>query len=119
MLLTALHTLIIIDRVLPVPVITAQLALAAAEEQRDKNRDEALLQLAIARNELERARELGYAGKDAEYANLNKAINDLERQVKNKENSASGFSALREKLRNFFKRHSEEQKQSASVSAQR
>jgi len=118
-LLIALHTLVIIDRVLPVPVITAQLALAVAEEQRDKNRDEALLQLAIARNELERARELGYAGKDAEYADLNKAITDLEKQVKSKGNSASGFSALKEKLRNFFKRHSEEQKQSAPASGQR
>jgi hypothetical protein len=62
--------------------------------------------LATAKNEIERAKELGYAGNDPEYAALDKTISDLETQLNSDEDTASVFSRLQEKVASFFKRQS-------------
>jgi len=63
--------------------------------------------LALAKDEVERAKELGYAGDDPEYAGLTKMIASLETQLQGRENTASVFASLRGKLSEFFQRQSQ------------
>jgi hypothetical protein len=106
-LLTAVNTLAIVDRVNPLPLVLAGAAVDQAESLREKDKAAAQLLLAVARNEIERAKELGYAGTDAEYASLSKSISTLETQLKGNENTTSVFSSLRGRLSSFFQRQSE------------
>jgi hypothetical protein len=107
---TALNTLVVIDRVAPLPLVLARTAIEQAEALREKDRDGALKLLATARHELERAKALGYAGNDPEYDGLNKAISDLEAQVKGKGDTSGAFARLKERLAGFFKRQSESER---------
>lgn len=107
LLTMALNSLVIVDRVTPLPLALAQAAIDEARSLRDKNREEAMARLETAKRELERAKELGYAGRDPEYATLDKSISDLEKQLKGKDDTASAFSKLTERLSSFFKRESE------------
>jgi hypothetical protein len=107
LLLTALNTLVVIERISPLPLLAAQSAIGEAQALHEKDRDGALKLLAVARNELDRAKELGYAGNDPEYAALNKAISDLEVQLKGHEDATSAFSRLKERMTAFFKRQAE------------
>jgi hypothetical protein len=110
LLLTALNTLVVIDRVIPLPMILAQAAIDEAQALREKDKDEAQRLLSTARNELERARELGYLGDDSEYDALDEAISDLEKQFKGDEDTASAFTRLKERVSAFFKRQSESER---------
>lgn len=106
-LLTALNTLAVIDQVTPLPIAVAQAAIGAAQQLRDKDKDGAQKHLTVARTELERAKELGYSGKDPEYANLDKSIRDLEKQLKGNGDTGSLFASLKEKIASFFGRTSQ------------
>jgi hypothetical protein len=103
-LLTALHTLAVIDRVTPLPLLIAQAAIenAQAESTRDKNAAQA--SLATAKAELERAKELGYAGNDPEYPALKQSVADLSKQLNGGEDTTSAFGKLKERIASFFKR---------------
>jgi len=105
-LLTALNTLTMVDRSDPLPLILASKAIADAQNLRDKNKDMALNLLADAQRQLERAKELGYAGKDPEYTALNKSISDLEKQIKGNGETLQAFSNLKQRLEAFFRRQS-------------
>ena len=107
MLLTALNTLVVVDHVTPVPLVLAQAAVAAAQQLRDKDKAEAQKLLDEAKYEVERAKELGYAGNDPEYAALDKAMSDLQAQLKDGGDTASAFSALKDRVSVFLKRLSE------------
>lgn len=109
-LLAALNTLAIIDRVIPLPIVIAQEAIIDAEGLRDKDKDGAQRLLETARLELERAKLLGYAGNDPEYEALNTAISDIETQLKANGDTASVFSRLKERVAAFFQRQSESEK---------
>ncbi len=61
-----------------------------------------------ARNELMRARQLGYAGKAPEYVSLNEDISKLEKQLRSEEDAGLGFARLREKLASFLKLQSQQ-----------
>ena len=104
---TALNTLVIVDRVKPIPVVLAQAAVIKAEEIGNKNKDEAQRLLEFARNELERAKLLGYMSNDPDYAALSQDITEIETQIKGNGDTASIFSRLKEKIAAFFKRQSE------------
>jgi hypothetical protein len=106
-LLTALNTLAVIDQVTPLPIAVAQAAIDAAQQLRDKDKDGAQKHLALARAELERAKELGYSGKDPEYADLDKSIRDLEKQLKGSGDTGSLFANLKQKIASFFARASQ------------
>ena len=106
-LLTALNTLAVIDQVTPLPIAVAQAAIDAAQQLRDKDKDGAQKHLTLARTELERAKELGYSGKDPEYADLDKSIRDLEKQLKGSGDTGSLFANLKEKIASFFARASQ------------
>ena len=109
-LLTALHTLVVTDHATPLPLVVASAAIDAAQLERDQDKDHAQKLLALAKVELDRAKGLGYAGKDPEYLALNNQISDLEKQLKGKQDTASAFTKLKEKVASFFKRQSESEK---------
>jgi hypothetical protein len=106
-LLTALNTLVVVDRVTPLPLLLAREAInqAQAKSKQDKNAAQTLLE--TAKKEVERSRELGYTGKDQEYVALNNEISNLEKQIKGNEDATAVFSRLKDKLSAFLKRQSE------------
>ncbi|MCU1271353.1 MAG: hypothetical protein JWN74_2647 [Acidobacteriaceae bacterium] len=109
-LLSALNTLVVVDRVTPLPLVLARDAInqAQARSQQDKKAAQALLE--TAKIQVERARELGYAGKDQEYADLNNQISSLEKQIKGNGDATAAFSKLKEKLTAFVKRQSDQKR---------
>jgi hypothetical protein len=113
---TALNTLVAVDRATPLPLEIAQAAITAAQAQADKDKPKAKLLLATAKHEVDRARELGYAGKDPEYAALDTTISNLEKQIDGNQDTASAFSQLKEKFAAFFKRQSETEKKAQLAS---
>jgi hypothetical protein len=109
-LLTALNTLVVVDRVTPLPLILAREAINQAQEKSKQDKNTAQTLLETAKKEVQRAGELGYTGKDQEYAALNNEISSLEKQLNGKEDVAAVFSKLKEKLSAFMKRQSEQQR---------
>jgi YfdX protein len=95
-LLAAFNTLVIVDHVVPLPLILAQAAISAADSQR-QNKDVALPLLNAARNELNRSRALGYRVLDTQ-------ISDLESAINGKRDVTTMFSQLRDKIAAFLKR---------------
>jgi hypothetical protein len=114
---TALATLVAVDKVTPIPLVVAREAVnqAQAEGKNDPNKGRTFLQ--VAKNELQRARELGYAGKDQEYAALNNQIDNLEKQMASHGDTGSFFDQLRERLSAFLNRQS--QQKNGSTQAER
>jgi YfdX protein len=106
MLITALNTLTVVDRVDPLPLLIAQKEINKAESLGDKDKDAALKLLADSRMQLERAKALGYAGKDPEYDALNNSISNLEKQLKGNVNTLRAFTDLRDQFSAFFKKQS-------------
>ncbi len=110
----ALSTLVVTEQSRPIPLINALTELAAAmalaaqgqdqQNQDQQNRDQVLRLLEDARTQLKLARELGYARRDPEYKQLDRAIRDIERQIRAKEKTESPFAKLREKFSSFFNR---------------
>ena len=101
----ALDTLTIITQITPLPILKAQTYLSLAEENHEKEKNKALRYLSKARSELTRAQDLGYVGKDPEYASLAKSIKDLEKEVKGRQSTVSTFfTSLKDKLESFLKR---------------
>lgn len=115
----ALSTLVVTEQSRPIPLINALTELAAAmalaaqgqdqqnqdqQNQDQQNRDQVMRLLEDARTQLKLARELGYARRDPEYKELDRAIRDIERQIRAKEKTESPFAKLREKFSSFFNR---------------
>lgn len=110
----ALSTLVVTEQSRPIPLINALTGLAAAmalaaqgqdqQNQDQQNQDQVLWLLEDARTQLKLARELGYARRDPEYKELDRAIRDIERQIRAKEKTESPFAKLREKFSSFFNR---------------
>ena len=92
------------DQVFPLPLIEAQGAIKAAQAKRDQDKPAARKFLANAKEELDRAKDLGYANKDPEYASLNRSISELDKQLGGTESTSSAFATLREKMNSFFER---------------
>lgn len=105
-LLTALNTLVIVDHVLPLPLVLAQAAIDDANSQR-QNKELVLTLLEAAKNEIIRSRHLGYLGEDAEYKALDDEISSLESAVKGTGNTTSLFAQLRERIAAFINRQKE------------
>ena len=66
--------------------------------------------LETAKKELDRSRELGYAGNDPVYESLNNDISNLEKQLKGGNDTSSVFASLREKLNSFLKQQSQQER---------
>jgi hypothetical protein len=108
----ALGTLVVIDRVTPLPLILTQVAIAAAEDARDRDREAARNLLTVAHNELERALELGYLTDDDEYKTLRRTVSDLEKQLRGNDDTTSAFARLKQRIASFFNRVSDSPKDS-------
>lgn len=109
-LLTALDTLLAVDRVTPLPLVLAREALNAAQakSQNDKATAQTLVQ--TAKSEIERAKELGYAAQAPEYAALSADISSLEKQLRGDSDTSSVFAKLEDKLSGFLKRQSQQER---------
>lgn len=83
-LLTALNTLAVVEKVTPIPVVLARAAMNAAQQETQKDKSVAETLLATAKNQLQRCQDLGYAPDTADYGALNTNIAQLEKQLKGK-----------------------------------
>lgn len=100
----ALSTLVVTEQSRPIPLIFALANLAAATAIAEQDQDNTLKLLKEARTQLKLAKELGYASGDPEYKELERAIKDIERQVRAKERTEGPFAKLRERFSSFFNR---------------
>ncbi len=107
-LLTALRTLVALDRVVPIPLLAARAAIKRAQANRS-DAPTAQQYLHIADHEVDRARYLGYAGSSPEYTALKDEIAKLEKQLKGEEDLSSVFSELGNRLATFLRWQSEHQ----------
>ncbi|WP_342225288.1 YfdX family protein [Rickettsia endosymbiont of Urophora cardui] len=103
----ALVELVSINRTIPLPIIHANIMSKMAEENYKTDKEIALNYLASARDNLERAKELGYTGNDSGYNTLIRSIKDLEKQIKSNKNSDAAFVHLKTELSEFLKRLSD------------
>ena len=103
---TALNTLVAVDNVTPIPLVLARAAIAAAEEQRQKDKKAAQTLLATAKDQLHRCQELGYAANASEYSALNTSIAQLDKELKSNGDTASLFAKLKDELSPLFNRQS-------------
>jgi hypothetical protein len=103
-LLTALNTLVVVDRVTPIPLVVAKAAVTAAQDLRQKDKNTAQSLLEAAKNEVQRAKDLGYESADPEYASLDDQITNLQKQLKGNGETGSVFAQLRNKLDAFLKK---------------
>jgi hypothetical protein len=117
LLLTALTTLVAVDHVTPLPLLLAREALDQAQAQVEEDKTAALELLDKAKDELQRSRELGYAGRDPEYPALKEAISKLEKQLKADEVTAPLFAKLKERLSAFLNRQSELERKERKTAA--
>src|SRR6202140_962725 len=109
-LLTALDTLRAVDRVTPLPLVLAREAIEQAKAKNQSHKTMAQALVKTAKKETERAKELGYAGRDPEYAALNTDISNLEKQLKGNEDATSVFAKLEDRLSAFLKRQSQQER---------
>jgi hypothetical protein len=109
-LLTALNTLAVIDHVTPLPLVLARAAIDQARDQSQKDKNAAQTLLETAKKELQRSKDLGYAGGDPEDTALNSDISNLEKQLKGKEDATSVFAKLEDRFSTFLKRQSERER---------
>lgn len=106
-LTNTLRTLVAVDYVYPVPLLTANTDVSVAEKEQTSDRNGAEQLLADAKLQLDRAEALGYAGKaDSEFAALNKSLSDTQDQLKATKNQVS-FKALKDRLAAFYQRQSQ------------
>jgi hypothetical protein len=95
-------------------MLVAQEAIHKAQTRTQEDKNAAREILEKAELELDLATELGYAGKDPEYAALKNDISNLKKQLKGNEDTSSGFSRLKARLGAFLKRQSEQSASSKS-----
>jgi hypothetical protein len=105
-LLTALNTLAVVEKVTPIPVVLARAAIAAAQDQSQKDKGTAQTLLATAKTQLQRCQELGYAADVPEYGALNTNIAQLEKGLKGNGDTGTLFSKLKDELSSLFNRQS-------------
>jgi hypothetical protein len=109
-LLTALNTLLVVDRVTPLPLVIAREAINSAKAQSQNDKPVAQTLVQTAKNEVERAKELGYAPQAPEYEDLRADISNLEKQLKGNSDAGSMFAKLEDKLSAFMKRQSQQER---------
>jgi hypothetical protein len=109
-LLTALNTLAVVEKVTPIPVVLARAAIDAAQQQSQKDKSAAQTLLATAKNQLQRCQDLGYATDMADYGALNTNIAQLDKQLKGNGDTGELFGKLKDELSSFFNRKSAQER---------
>ena len=107
---TALNTMVAVDKVTPIPLVLARAAIAAAEEQRQKDKNAAQTLLATAKDQLHRCQEQGYAADATEYSALNTSIAQLDKELKGNGDTTSLFARLKDELSPLFNRQSAQER---------
>lgn len=107
---TALNTLVVVDKVTPIPLVLARAAIATAEEQRQKDKNAAQTLLATAKDQLHRCQDLGYAANATEYSALNTSIAQLDKELKGNGDTTSLFAKLKDELSPLFNRQSAQER---------
>jgi hypothetical protein len=107
---TALNTMVTVDKVTPIPLVLARAAIAAAEEQRQKDKNVAQTLLATAKDQLHRCQELGYTANATEYSALNSSIAQLDKELKGSGDTTSLFAKLKDELSPLFNRQSTQER---------
>ena len=101
-LTTALSTLVQDVVVVPIPVVKAQGLIVAASKIAKEDKEQALKHLAQAKEELKKAKILGYVSKsDVTYKDLEKAIEKTEKEIKGKNKAEKLFEELIKKIKSF------------------
>jgi hypothetical protein len=103
-LMTALGTLVAIDNAIPIPLLIARASINEAQTKSETDKNAAQELLVTAKNQLERSRLLGYAGRDPAYTELKDEISKLQKQLKGVEDTTSVFAKLKEKLSGLLNR---------------
>ena len=103
-LLSALNTLVVTDTATPLPLVEAQASIQEAQTKQDKDKPAARALLSIAKQQLDRAQDLGYANKAPEYASLSQSIADLDKRLGGTQSTTSAFASLKDKMTTFFER---------------
>ena len=99
-LMTGFGTTIADTVIIPIPMLTASDAILKASSLDKKNKKEALALLDIAKDELEKAKLLGYTDAyEADYEALTKDIEAIQKEIKGK----NAVEKLYDKLKNSFK----------------
>jgi tetratricopeptide (TPR) repeat protein len=101
-LLTALNTFVEVDVVTPIGIIEAQSLIQAAKEVAKKDKKLALSHLEAAKRALKKSEVLGYVSdSDTTYKMLNDAINEIEKEIRGKNEAGKLFDELIEKIKEF------------------
>jgi YfdX protein len=103
-LMTALGTLVAIDNAIPIPLLIARASTNEAQTKSETDKNAAQELLVTAKNQLERSRLLGYAGRDPAYTELKDEMSKLQKQLKGGEDTTSVFAKLKEKVSGLLNR---------------
>lgn len=101
---TALNSLVIKERRIPLPILRAQAMIdqAKSDDALDEDKKKEVLQLLEnAEYQLILAEELGYGERDEKYGELSEAISELKQSVEDDGQSQGLFKSLKEKLSKF------------------
>ncbi|MBE9045471.1 YfdX family protein [Pleurocapsales cyanobacterium LEGE 10410] len=104
LLQTALSTLVITETNRPIPIINAQTELIGAIALAQTDKENAIKLMENARQDLQLAKDLGYAKGDLKYVELDKIIASIEKKIRINADVASAFGELQDELTNFLGR---------------
>ena len=98
----ALNTLVTTKVVIPIPLVTAEALIHDAQKIAKKDKKQALKHLEFAKEELKKAKLLGYTSEsDVTYKILDDAIEKVEKEIKGKNKAEKLFEDLLNKLKSF------------------
>jgi|GEM_PF-462349 len=101
-LLTALNTFVEVNVVTPIGIIEAQSLIQAASKVAKNDKDLALSHLEAAKRALKKSEVLGYVStSDTTYKMLSDAINEIEKEIRGKNEAGKLFDELIEKIKEF------------------
>jgi len=103
----ALSTIVIEQKIIPLPVLNAEqmiIEAASIDAKSHENSKDVLNLLSNADYQLQLAQELGYGKKDKEYKALSEAIEILKQSVEDKKDSQSKFDELKQDIVKFKER---------------
>ncbi len=101
-LAAALNTMVQEVVVIPIPLLKAEALINAASAVSKKDKNQAIKHLNAAKEELKIAQTLGYVSEsDVTYQALNDKIDEIEKEIKGKNEVAKLFEELKKKIKNF------------------
>lgn len=108
-LLTALHSLAIVETIVPLPILRAQALIDEATQLASDpkaNKDEAMRLLDDADRQLSYAEKIGYGSKKQEFADVQKSIKEAKQQIEKGQDSKGLLAKLKGSLQKMKERFS-------------